>query len=274
MKRFAVSLLIAVVGSALLAGEAVGQTVWDGPLDVTFTKIGIDDFTLPENQDFITDNVIITRAQIRGLFNIAQEAAYDGRGTVGFSPAGTEWSFGTTENWESLNFTPWAIVFDREPDDFVNRDLVVHLIEDDIYLDIYFTAWGESGQGTVTYTRSSAPAVVASIDTDGDGVFDEDDNCIEVSQSTPNGWCDDDQDGYGNACDGDFDNNFTVGQLDFGVNFLLDFILGASSNVEGNPQGTDMNCDGVVDGIDFSPPYFLSQYMIGTPGPSGTANFN
>ena len=274
MKRFAVSLLIAVVGSALLAGEAVGQTVWDGPLDVTFTKIGIDDFTLPENQDFITDNVIITRAQIRGPYNIAQEPAYQGRNTIGSSPAGTEWSFGTTANWESLNFTTWALVFDQDPDNFVNRDLVVHLIEDDIYLDIFFTSWAEEGQEATVYTRSSAPAAVASVDTDGDGVFDEDDNCIEVSQSSPNGWCDDDQDGYGNACDGDFDNDFVVGQLDFGEKFLLDFILGMSSNVEGNPQGTDMNCDGVVDGVDFASPHFLSQYLAGAPGPSGAANFN
>ena len=51
---------------------------------------------------------------------------------------------------------------------------------------------------------------------------------------------------------------------------LADFASGTqAANAAGNPQGTDMNCDGVVDGVDFTVPYFLTQFASRTPGASG-----
>ena len=107
-------------------------------------------------------------------------------------------------------------------------------------------------------------------DSDGDGVPDVIDNCSEVANAGALG-CDDDIDGYGNACDGDFNNDLVSDGLDFGSpHFLADFGTGTqSANAAGNPQGTDMNCDGVVDGIDFTVPYFLTQFASGAPGASG-----
>lgn len=37
---------------------------------------------------------------------------------------------------------------------------------------------------------------------------------------------------------------------------------------DGNPNGTDMDCDGFVDAADFTP-FFLEQFVAGAPGPSG-----
>ena len=58
-------------------------------------------------------------------------------------------------------------------------------------------------------------------DTDGDGVLDVDDNCILVANAGPNpnkpeqGQKDSDDDGFGNICDADLNNDCVVGVPDF-----------------------------------------------------------
>ena len=109
-------------------------------------------------------------------------------------------------------------------------------------------------------------------DSDGDGVPDRVDNCVEVPNAGAAS-CDSDQDGYGNACDGDFNNDGASNGRDFGFgHFLSDFVGGGQSkNTAGAPQGTDMNCDGAVNGLDFAPPHFITQFIEGRPGASGLA---
>jgi hypothetical protein len=100
----------------------------------------------------------------------------------------------------------------------------------------------------------------------GDGVGDVCDNCIaifQVSGGSP-GFCDTDSDGYGNACDADFDNGGPGGAVDFNAFFLPDFIAG----VPRPGIGTDMDCGGTVNAIDFNT-YYLPQFLQGLPGPSG-----
>jgi hypothetical protein len=100
-----------------------------------------------------------------------------------------------------------------------------------------------------------------STDSDGDGVFDVLDNCRDVSNAAPND-CDDDTDGYGNICDGDFNNDNFTDSSDFPI-FNTDFVNLATGDVV-----TDMNCDDYVDSSDF--PLFNSQFISpGAPGPSG-----
>jgi len=113
---------------------------------------------------------------------------------------------------------------------------------------------------------SSGPAT----DTDGDGIADVIDNCVLISNAGSAG-CDSDLDGYGNVCDGDFNNNLATDGADFSTDFLADFTSGSmATNSDGNANGTDMNCDGAVDGADFSP-VFIDQFVLGSPGPSGLA---
>jgi hypothetical protein len=98
-------------------------------------------------------------------------------------------------------------------------------------------------------------------DGDGDGVPDNFDNCL----THPNGplggnacgQFDADNDGYGNACDNDFNNNAVVDPTDLGD--LLVALGGPDSEI-------DTNCNGVVDPTD------LGNLLIGlggAPGPSG-----
>jgi hypothetical protein len=101
-----------------------------------------------------------------------------------------------------------------------------------------------------------------SVDTDGDGVFDVLDNCVTVQNASPAD-CDTDNDGYGNRCDGDFDEDNFVFPPDFTI-FAADFTGGGTDG----GTGTDMDCDGYVFPSDFT---IFQSYFVGSgsPGPSG-----
>lgn len=124
---------------------------------ITFTKENNADPTLEANQDRITDNVWLTRGNNQGLYNAASESSYNDFA----SPADTEWAFGTTANISNLTFSSWEEAIDSEPiDNMLDENMVIHLITDDIYFDIKFTAWtigpggGGPGGGGFTYIRS------------------------------------------------------------------------------------------------------------------------
>jgi hypothetical protein len=93
------------------------------------------------------------------------------------------------------------------------------------------------------------------VDTDGDGVVDELDNCSARRNAEQ---CDSDTDGYGNGCDADYDQNLTAGISDFAT-FSVAF--GGSDT-----YGEDHNCDTGVGIGDFAT--FSSDFGA-PPGPSG-----
>jgi glucose/arabinose dehydrogenase len=126
--------------------------IWNGPA-ISFNKPAGADYTLPENQDRLTDSVWLTRATIQGLFNIKTELSF-----INFSsPANTEWAYGTTANYATLTYNNWESWTGGPgggPPSTVGKDAVLHLISDNIYLDLKFTGWGGSG-GQFSYTRST-----------------------------------------------------------------------------------------------------------------------
>jgi hypothetical protein len=110
----------------------------------------------------------------------------------------------------------------------------------------------------LSYMAFAGPAV----DSDGDGVYDVLDNCVNVQNASPND-CDTDNDGYGNYCDGDFDQDMFTAPSDFTV-WYNDF---STSGYDGG-TGTDMDCDGYVAPNDFT--LWYNQFSTtGSPGPSG-----
>ena len=139
---------------AVVAGDPAGAaTIWTGPI-TTFSIVGHADPNLPANQDRITDNVWITRGDVQGIYNARSEPFY----THYSSPADTEWAFGTTADIGSLTFAVWETAVANKPPGSVGQDMVLHLITDDIYLDIAFKSWGQGSPagGSFAYERSTA----------------------------------------------------------------------------------------------------------------------
>jgi hypothetical protein len=91
-------------------------------------------------------------------------------------------------------------------------------------------------------------------DLDSDGVFNLSDNCIAASNTDQR---DSNQDGFGNVCDPDLDNNLVVDNADLA---LLLAVLGQAR------ADADNNGDGTVDSLDLG---FTLSYYGGVPGPSG-----
>ena len=129
------------------------QTVWNGPL-MTFTKQNYDDPSSENSLDRITDLVWLTRGNNGGqLYN----AKIESNSSKSDSPQDTRWAFGTTSNLGSLTFSTFRGT--SKPKLAVGQNMVVHLISDDIYIDIKITSWasGNSSGGGFSYERSTNP---------------------------------------------------------------------------------------------------------------------
>jgi hypothetical protein len=137
----------------------MSETLWTGNA-ITFTKANNADWTLPENQDRITDNVWISRGDTEGIFNLVHEFAFMARYIS--SPTKTKWAFGTTDDGvENLDFYYFLLTIGYRPPDMINQDMVLLLVPYDIYIDIKFTSWSsgeEGGGGGFSYIRSTAPS--------------------------------------------------------------------------------------------------------------------
>lgn len=160
-----VTMTLAAVAFAVAGPtSAQGQVIWSG-LGLAFEKPGFADWTQPANQDRITDNVRITRAGAGALFNITQEAGYSGGSG---SPVDTEWAFSDLSNpvfgpglgaamYGGLTFQAFVPSLNNAVGSNIRGTPgVVHLITDDIYIDILFDGYGSGGAGAgFSYTRGT-----------------------------------------------------------------------------------------------------------------------
>ncbi|MEM9328670.1 MAG: hypothetical protein AAGA85_23590, partial [Bacteroidota bacterium] len=138
----------------VLLTDVFEGTIWSGPT-LSFTKENGADPTAEENQDRLTDNVWITRGNGGGqIYNAVSESS----AAQSTSPEGTEWAQGSIDDVTTLVFQPFRAAVGR-PQDVVGQQLVLHLIEDDIYLSVEFTSWAGNGQngngGGFAYDRST-----------------------------------------------------------------------------------------------------------------------
>jgi hypothetical protein len=169
--------LVLSVGSLLTSVATAAPLIYTGHA-ISFTKTPASDYTLPANQDRILSDVIITRGGTRGIYNIAEEESYADNS----SPAGTAWAFThnnpsvtvAAANWAALNFTDWQSALGGGGSlgtAILEGDAVLHLVDQDIYLDIRFTSWGvgPGAGGGFSYERA---AITPSADFDRDGDVD------------------------------------------------------------------------------------------------------
>src|SRR5262249_21699034 len=131
----------------------------------------------------------------------------------------------------------------------------------------------EFDRGTIAFSASTSSLTdsvftqlvdvtdpVPAADRDGDGVPDAEDDCVD----TPNpSQLDSDGDGFGNACDADYDNDGVVGAADW-----IQLSQAFGSTVGGPHYSTvlDADGDGAIGGVDL---LWLAQSFGKAPGPSG-----
>lgn len=131
------------------AAQSQAATIWTGP-NVTWTKSG----ATPKDI-IVPGKVELTRGSRDVLYNTA--AGEGGPGAT--SPKDCLFAFGALANATSLSYASMESLRNGNlAGRIVNKDMVVHLVNEDIYFSIRFSTWGSFGAGTVSYTRSSAPA--------------------------------------------------------------------------------------------------------------------
>jgi len=129
--------------------EISSSTIWNGPLK-SFTKTDGSNASEETNQDRLTAKVWITRGNNGGqIYNAAQEDKSDKYK----SPIGTEWAVGNIIDLDKLIFYDFRIAI--QPKNIVGKDLVLHLIEEDIYLSVKFKSWSQGQKGGFSYERST-----------------------------------------------------------------------------------------------------------------------
>ena len=99
-------------------------------------------------------------------------------------------------------------------------------------------------------------------DADGDGTSDANDNCSDVANASQ---LDADHDGFGNACDADYDGDGAVTGLDLGV------LRAAYLSQAGGPRwnaAVDHDGDGLIGPLEIG---FFRASFLAAPGPSGLA---
>ncbi|MBK22061.1 MAG: hypothetical protein CMP63_07115 [Flavobacteriales bacterium] len=124
--------------------------IWSGPT-ISFTKESGADPTDSSNQDQITPSVSITRGNDGGqIYNAVSETQAE----KSSSPIGTEWAIGDTSDIENLIFAPFRSAV-GSPKRVVGKKLVLHIIEEDVYMSVEFTSWVSAKSGGFAYIRSS-----------------------------------------------------------------------------------------------------------------------
>ena len=131
--------------------DVASLTLWEGA-PITFSKPNEGSPTDAANQDRITDSVWLTRGDVGILFNAVNENSANNAS----SPAGTEWAQGTFSDLQTLEFSPFRSACPgAKPKNVVGIPMVLHLIQDDIYIEITITSWAQGKVGGFTYTRST-----------------------------------------------------------------------------------------------------------------------
>ena len=130
----------------------------------------------------------------------------------------------------------------------------------------------QGSDGLSTDTGVLTITVTSTLDTDGDGVVDGNDNCTQVANaqagnvpgtSIPLYQLDSDHDGYGNLCDADLNNSGLVTTADFA---MLRSVLNELASYNALSAAADMNGSGTVTATDFA---ILRARLNTRPGPSG-----
>ncbi len=126
--------------------------IWDGPI-TTFSKTSGADPTNSANQDNITPSVAITRGNSGPIYNAVSESEND----KNVSPLGTRWAIGSITDIQNLTFSSFRKALNEKiGDEVVGKNLVLHIVDEDVYLSVKFLSWeGNQNGGAFSYERST-----------------------------------------------------------------------------------------------------------------------
>jgi hypothetical protein len=141
-----------------------------------------------------------------------------------------------------------------------------------MFKSFYMEHPGPSGLACADASGATAPCYIqyGSGDTDGDHVVNDQDNCV-LHRNGPaelSDQIDSDGDGYGNACDADYDNIGKVSLTDFSIHMQAE---GKSAGEAGYNACVDLDGDDTIGDSDME--VFQSLYNK-HPGPSGLVGAN
>jgi len=145
------SALLACVAATMFSAHAA-PTLWTGP-NTNYTQSAAHPADV-----LIPGAVSLSRNFSHWLFNTNTDHFGASIGT----PSDTEWAFGALTNFASLPYKTFDLFRNGDLSAVLvavpPKPMVVHLINENIYLSLTFTAW-PSGGGFFAYTRST-PAVI------------------------------------------------------------------------------------------------------------------
>ncbi|MEZ5047641.1 MAG: hypothetical protein R2831_11695 [Chitinophagaceae bacterium] len=132
------------------------QTIWDSG-SLTFVR------TSASQQDCIVPSTCLARQNTGVIYNAVDQTGGGGQG-CNFTPSNTEWAYGEISDWNTLMYAPLYQTISCAPPSMVNNPMVLHLINEDIYLQVTFTYWAmmAGGGGDFTYTRTTGPSITNS----------------------------------------------------------------------------------------------------------------
>jgi hypothetical protein len=118
---------------------------------------------------------------------------------------------------------------------------------------------------TLALALVSSAGPTCTLDADGDGICESngDDNCSDPTTGANPAQRDDDEDGYGNLCDYDVDQNCTIGGSD--LSFTFGRLLASAPWSPKNAGAFDVDENGTVGGSDLSK---IFSKLLQTPGPT------
>ena len=111
--------------------------ICSGPGFITFEKVNSADWTLPENQDSISNTIIITRKNNQSLYNIKQEDGYSGQND---SPMGTLWALSSTAQANSEDYVSFVSMHGGSggggPGSLVGDTISLYLPDEELYFEV------------------------------------------------------------------------------------------------------------------------------------------
>jgi hypothetical protein len=142
------SALAPAIAAVLVFADVRDQaaTLWTGPT-IQFRQSPVS-----ESDAILPGKVVLTRGSNQGLFNTAAGETSAGPS----SPADTEWAFGNLAEFATLTYQSLESM--RNGDlaaRILSQPMVMHLINEDIYLSVRFSFWGQHFSGGFAYTRST-----------------------------------------------------------------------------------------------------------------------